>query len=350
MKIALICPSNMLYMPYVDNYEVILKANEINYTIVNWDRFSIEKESEFIYRDKKIGHQRNYFDYYKYYRFVLKILKNNRFDKVIVFGLQMAYFLNKYLIKNYKGNYIIDIRDYNKIIKIFNPAKIIKNSAVTVISSPGYKQWLPESKKYMVNHNIQLIDLNELHEPHIINKTSKINISFIGAIRDMKINIDLINSLANNDYIDLYYHGEGDINKKLLQHLLNNNINNVKFTGRYVREDEENLYMQSDFINILRYNDSINNYTALPNRLYKSAFYGKPVIAFEETYLANITKEHNLGLVLKSLENIKEDIESYLANFNIKEYDKGREAFIEKVIEENKCFKGTLESFFVEHI
>ena len=146
MKIALICPSNMLYMPYVDNYEAILKANEINYTIVNWDRFSIEKESEFIYRDKKIGHQRNYFDYYKYYRFVLKILKNNRFDKVIVFGLQMAYFLNKYLIKNYKGNYIIDIRDYNKIIKIFNPAKIIKNSAVTVISSPGYKQWLPESK------------------------------------------------------------------------------------------------------------------------------------------------------------------------------------------------------------
>ena len=47
-------------MPYVDNYEKVLKENNIDYTIINWDRFQIEDaNSEFKYRDKKIGHQKN---------------------------------------------------------------------------------------------------------------------------------------------------------------------------------------------------------------------------------------------------------------------------------------------------
>ena len=53
MKIALICPSNMLYMPYVDNYTKILEENNTNYTIINWDRFGTEEISEFTYRDNK---------------------------------------------------------------------------------------------------------------------------------------------------------------------------------------------------------------------------------------------------------------------------------------------------------
>lgn len=35
MKIALICPSNMLYMPYVKNYEQILIEQNIDYDIIN---------------------------------------------------------------------------------------------------------------------------------------------------------------------------------------------------------------------------------------------------------------------------------------------------------------------------
>ena len=63
MKIALICPSNMLYMPYVDNYTKILDEINVDYSVINWDRFKIEKDREFVYRDSKIGHQRNFLDY-----------------------------------------------------------------------------------------------------------------------------------------------------------------------------------------------------------------------------------------------------------------------------------------------
>ena len=150
-------------MPYVDNYEKVLKENNIDYTIINWDRFQIEDaNSEFKYRDKKIGHQKNYYDYFKYKKFVLEKLNEIKCDKLIIFGLQLSYFLKNYLLTNYKGKYIVDIRDYNKIIKIFNINKLINNSDITVISSPSYKSWLPVSNKYLINHNNKVNNLKEL--------------------------------------------------------------------------------------------------------------------------------------------------------------------------------------------
>ncbi len=338
MKIALICPSNMLYMPYVDNYTKILEENNSNYTIINWDRFGIEETSEFTYRDNKVGHQRNFFDYYRYYKFVANILNNNYFDKVIVFGLQMTFFLSRFLIKNYKSKYIIDIRDYNKILKIYNFIKAIENSAFTVISSPGYELWLPQSDKYLVNHNTQIKSISELVEPNLINMSDRINISCIGAIRDIKVNIDFINSLANSELINLYYHGEGDANDKIIKYLSDNCIDNVVFSGRYQRKDEASLYFKTDLINVLRDNDSINNYTALPNRLYNAVLYGKPMLALDGTYLAEIIEKYNLGLVIKSFKNIEEEINEYLGHFNIYEYDFGRNLFFKKVISQNRIF------------
>ena len=123
MKIALICPSNMLYMPYVDNYTKILDEINVDYSVINWDRFKIEKDSEFTYRDSKIGYQRGFLDYFKYSRFVLNILEKNKYDKVVVFGIQLVFFLKRHLIREYSNKYIIDIRDHNRIIKYFSIEK-----------------------------------------------------------------------------------------------------------------------------------------------------------------------------------------------------------------------------------
>src|SRR5699024_27060 len=112
-------PSNKLYMPYLENYTKVLDQNNKKYDIVMWDRFQLQEQEKYVYRDKKTGHQRKVYDYLKYTRFVKKILKEDKYDQVIIFGLQLYFFLYKYLNKYYKNNYILDIRDYNKSIKLF---------------------------------------------------------------------------------------------------------------------------------------------------------------------------------------------------------------------------------------
>ena len=346
MKVALICPSNMLYMPYVYNYIKILDDIKADYSVINWDRFKIEKENEFTYRDSKIGHRRNFLDYLKYCKFVLRILSKYKYDKIIVFGIQLVFFLNKYLIKDYSNRYIIDIRDYHGMIKYFNIEKVIEKSNFTVISSPGYKEWLPESDKYVTNHNTQIQGLKDLVEPDYSWKNKKkISIAYIGAIRDYKINIDFINSLKNSDRFDLYYHGEGDINKDIQEYLIRNDIKNVHLTGRYQKEDEESLYLSSDLANVLIPNDTINSKTLLPNRLYNAVKYGKPMLAFEGTYLSDIIKKYDLGLVVKSFHNIEDSVLDYVNTFNITLYNNGRKLFIQSVVKDNQRFSNRLIKF-----
>jgi len=338
----------MLYMPYVSNYEKILKESNVDYTIINWDRFQIEDRSAYKYRDKKIGHKRNYYDYLKYKKFVLEKLNEIKYDKLIIFGLQLSYFLKAFLLKNHKGKYIIDIRDYNQIIKFFNIKKLIENSAFTVISSPGYRLWLPSCQNYIINHNTQINSIKELKPVSIKSKYKKISIACIGAIRDHDINIAFINSLKNNDNIKIYFHGQGDINKDITNHIIVNKINNVMLTGKYNKQDEIELYSKSDLINLLRYNDGINNRTALPNRLYNSPIYGKPILAYKGTLLSELVEKYKLGLVIDSFVGIEDKIYSYLNNFNKLEYEEGRISFLSEVIAINQLFVEKVKKFVNE--
>ena len=344
MKVALICPSNMLYMPYVKSYEQILIEQNIDYDIINWDRFQMEEIREGIYRDKKKGHQRNYLDYLKYKKFLMNRLNTVHYDKVIVFGIQLSYFIKKIIKNKYREKYIIDIRDHNKILNFFNFKELVDCSAFTVLSSPGYTEWLPKSNKYVINHNTQISSINELKEMSAFNK-DEICISNIGALNELQINISFINSLKNNPKFKLNYHGEGNINQDLKSYIKTNDISNVFVTGRYMKEDEKRLYESSDLINVLRTSDGINNKTALPNRLYNAILYGKPLLSFEGSYFAEVVSKYNLGIIISSFRDIDQKIIDYLKQNDFETFNAGRESFLTKAIGDNAIFMHMLRDF-----
>lgn len=347
MKIALVCPSNMLFMPYVGNYTKVLDDCEISYDIVNWDRFGTEDANNPLkFRDKKTGHQRGFVDYLKYRTFVLKILKNNDYDKIIIFGIQLSFFLKPYLLKKKKNNYILDIRDHNHILKVFDIQKVVEGSAYTVLSSPGFKKWLPSSDKYVISHNTTIDTVDELKDcsSDLLQK-DKLKIAFIGALSDYKVNIDFIDSVKDCDKVELVYHGEGLFNKDIEKYIVKNKISNVALTGRYTNEQENDLYADSDLIHALRYNDDINCRTLLPNRLYHATYHGKPLIVAEDSYLAELTHSYGLGLVVDSFTDLEKKVIQYLTDFNIEEYKVKRTVFFQKVVEDNHLFRNSINKF-----
>lgn len=344
-RLALICPSNRLYMPYVKNYEHILLEQKVDYDIINWDRFHMEAIGDHAYRDRKTGHQRSFFDYLAYKKFIVERLKKQNYDKVIVFGIQLAYMLKTLLEKEYSRKYVLDIRDYHILSRFFRLKTIIEKSAFVVLSSPGFTQWLPPGKQYVINHNIQIDTLEEMKITENNWDKGKITIANIGATRDSSIQRDFIYSLKNNDKFRLNYHGEGDGNQDIQVFIEENKISNVLLTGRYYPEEESQLYKESDVINVLRYNDGINNKTALPNRLYQAMMYGKPLLAYKGTYVAEIISLCNSGFVLDSFEKVEEDIFHYMNQFDPLLYNEGRGKFMESVIQENIHFEKSLLSF-----
>lgn len=347
MKIALVCPSNMLFMPYVCNYTKVLDGNGIAYDIISWDRFGTEDpEDPLKFRDNKIGHQRGFADYLKYRHFVLRILKRNAYDKIIVFGIQLSFFLKPYLLKKMRGNFILDIRDHNHILKAFNIGKVIEGSAYTVLSSPGFKKWLPASSKYLISHNTTVDDVAELKaRPNSFYLKDKLKIAFIGALSDYKVNIDLIESVKDCRKVEVVYHGEGLFNRDIEEYVARHNVGNVALTGRYTKEQENALYDDADLIHALRYNEDINCRTLLPNRLYQAAFHGKPLIVAENSYLAELTRQYGLGLVVDSFTDLEIKVGEYLAEFDFEEYNKKRKVFFQKVVEDNVLFRDGVNKF-----
>lgn len=346
MKIVFICPSNMLYMPYVRSYISIVETLNIDYKIINWNRLGVsEKIDGYTFEDKKTSHQRSYLDYLKYKRFVIDKLKKEKFDKIIVFTLQLGHLFKKYLINKLPGNYILDIRDYNKIFMFSNFKHLIDCSHSCVISSPGYKEWLPESNKYVINHNTIVSSLDELVSTNEFKVNEKTNILTIGLLRHWDVNIDFVNQLKNNNKYNLIFHGEGTINDRLKNYIKDWEINNTKLFGRYKKEEEENIYKSTDLVNTLLYNDNINSRTLLANRLYNSVLYGKPMLALKGTYQAEIIKQYNIGLVVSSLDDLDKQIDEYLDTFSCEDYNRGRIEFFKTIIKENELFESTVREF-----
>lgn len=333
-------------MPYVRNYIEIISYLNIDYKIINWDRLYVTEEIKgYTFRDKKVKHRRNYLDYLKYERFVIEKIGREKFDKLIVFTLQLGHFLKKYLIKNFAGRYIFDIRDFNKIIKFSNFRPLIESSYSCVISSPGFKEWLPSNDKYVINHNTIISSRDEMINIEELVFNAPINILTIGILRHWRANIDFVSQLKNNNRFNLIFHGEGNINERLKKYIEDHKINNIKLNGRYKKEEEEGIYKSTNLVNILLYDNSINYRTLLTNRLYNSVLYGKPIITISGTYQANVIKKYDIGLVLNSLDNLDAQIDEYINTFSCESYNKGRIEFLKDVINENELFTRTVRAF-----
>lgn len=345
-RIALICPSSIDFMPYVENYESILRRIGVDYDLIVWDRFGVDKaEGQAVYRDVKVGHRRGFFDYCRYSRFVSKRVNLSRYSGVVVFGLQLAFFLQR-LLARFRGRYIVDVRDHNRILNFYGVRNVLKMADFVVISSPGYADWANDAGRLIVNHNTGLSEVSDLPAVLGILDRTPVNVACIGALRDLEINIAFVDSVSNSAAVSVAFHGQGDINEAIEKYIDQKQIKNVTLTGRYVRCEEAAFYERASFVNVLRYSDGINNRTALPNRLYNSAVAGRPMLAFSGTYLADVVSEASLGLVVDSFDCIEEKLVAYAKSFNSDVFDRNRRLFLEAVVAENQDFCSSVASFF----
>ncbi|MGF3112268.1 hypothetical protein [Facklamia sp. P9177] len=338
-KVALIAPANVNQMPYLKNYEKILNKYEIDYDVINWDRTHTEKKSKNVYLDSKNSYRRNFLDYLKYSRFIKKRLKSHNYKFLIIFSPHLVFFLQFFLLIN-SYNYIIDIRDYHPIIKFLLP-KTIKSSKFIAVSSPGYKKYF-NHKKIFINHNFNktIKEFNENINSKTVNKnTFPLTVSLIGSLRDIEINKEFIKHSNNNENLKIVFNGEGGQEQLLKEFVEENKYKNVFFTGRYEKIQEDYLYKQSDLINVMRYNDSINNNYALTNRLYNSVFNLKPLISMGNTYQSKIIKKYGLGLIITDFNDISQKIENYLFNLDKNNFIRNCEIFINIIIQENNVFE-----------
>lgn len=348
MKIALLIQNNLWFCPYVKIYTDLLDLWGISYDKIYWNRDNSDQPEGIPYNGPKV--QSKYaklIGYFLYSRFIRKIVTKNKYDKIIVFSPQIGIFISKYLSKYYRNKYILDYRDLsieqNPILqKPFQ--KLLENSYANVISSPGFKKYLPKST-YVISHNF---DVGEVKRA-LVKKVHRysinpIEILTIGGIRDFESNCQIIEALSNKGGYLLKFVGRGPAKESLEKFSKGLGTNNIIFEGFYKKENEANYIEGCSYMNIF-YPELKTHSSALSNRFYNSLIYKKPMIVTKGQIQGEHAEKYNVGIAISNGKELIEKIREWEKKINFEEYESNCNTLLKQFITDYEIFKDTLKSF-----
>lgn len=350
MNVALIIPGSIWYAPYVRLYTKILDERGVQYSIISWNREGDDSKEGIQYNVLcSTGHKSaNLFAYIGYVNFIKKKLRENKFDKLIVFGPQMTCLLSFFLLAKYRTNFIIDYRDLSIEQKFgFKQlfSMMLRFSKLNIISSPGFKSCLPKGD-YIISHNFDLnsaIQAIDEDTQKVRLDIDEINVLTIGAIRDLSSNLEVVKSLGNKDKFALQFIGKGDAAADIAEYCKINNIRNVSFRGFYKKNEEASFIKESTFLNIF-YPRIITHDTALSNRFYNSLIYKRPMIVTKNTTQGDYVEQYQVGVAAENCDTLCCDLKQFLDN-DFEEYSKRCNDLLKVFIREQKEFENAVINF-----
>ena len=320
MKIALVLAGSIWYSPFLRIYTRILDEHHVDYSVISWNREGDDKPEGFQYNVRcKNGHgSAGLTSYLGYLTFIKRTIREQGFDRIIVFGPQMTCLLSTFLLKNYRHQYMIDYRDLSIEQKpgfkqLF--ALMLKYSCANVISSPGFKRCLPK-RNYYLSHNFDVRAVKEAlerrNECSSFTSDNGIDILTIGAIRDFSSNIEVTKAIANQEGFSLRFIGRGQGTvEKLQEYCESVNATNVSFVGAYDKPEEAGYVKSCTFMNIF-YPRIITHDTALSNRFYNSLIYRKPMIVTKDTIQGDYAEKYKVGVAIKDCSHLTGELHSFL--------------------------------------
>lgn len=355
-RICLISLTSVQECPYGYKYKEKIYDS---YDVISWKRgdeffqdFGAEKEYVFSYKlDFDSSKIKKILAYTKYKNFLVKTIQQNRYEKLILLQTGIGILLSQLLIKEYKGKYILDIRDYfaerNRLIYAMEN-KVIENSKYTIISSEGYKNFLPPYP-YIIVHNNQVFDYENYREKRKGIHGEPIRISFVGNMVYPKMQKKLLYALKNDERFILNYYGNGS--ERLEEFCKKEGIKNVRFYGKFQMHDILKFYKDCDIINNLYGNHTPALDYALSNKLYFAGELRKPIIVCPDTYMEELTRQYNMGYSLDiESEYIGDKLYAYYSNIDWLDLDYNCKKFMQKIYDENKEFDTIIGKYLEEGI
>ena len=240
MKLGLLLPTNIYFCPYVKIYTDVLDKNNIQYDIIYPDKRGLKEEAAYRYTrkiDDKANKIAKLLYYWDYSSFLRKTIKKEQYDKLIVFGPQVAIFLKSFLKKHYKNKFILDYRDLS-IEQNFKGiyGELMELAALHIVSSPGFIKCLPNVCDSVLSHNVDINILKQAINDNDLSYTinnREINVLTIGGIRDYEQNAAVIEALGNRENFLVSFVGRGIDAPRLEDFAKKGNYKNVIFSGYY---------------------------------------------------------------------------------------------------------------------
>ena len=349
MNLAVIGFSNLISMPYMRFYKSLFEKNQIHADYYWWNRDkagSVYISEGNVYNINikcKDNRFNKFFSMLKWRKTITALLKKKHYDKIIILTSLPAIFLYRFLIRNFSGRYIFDIRDYsyehNRIYQQFMQ-NLCDKSYVTFVSSPGFRSMLLSDFEVKNIHNIDVKEAD--YSAPSFNKKEVI-LGYAGLIKYYESNVELIENCSDRNYKFYYY---GIFEDKRWGELFEKDLNNVKFFGRFLSEQKNDIYKNIDIVNCyFAKNLSYGQRLLLPNRLYDALYCNRPILVNEGCFLADYVKHYGIGLVINDGRDISKQIEKYIDSFDKNVFEKNVKICLANIEKEQITAERTILNF-----
>lgn len=351
MRYLIVTYDDYFNIPYIQYYERHLRKHNHEYDIVLWNRsgHDVNMPNSFVYAGKdhhsKLG---KVIPFLGWRRFVLKVLREQHYDRLIILTTMPAILLTDKLLGEYRGRYWFDIRDFTyEDVRLYKNlvGKLVRAASAVSISSPAFRTFLPDADNIFLTHNISNQEFAEKHCQMDIHK-KPLRIGFVGGIQFVEQNRLLLRQFANHPDYQLRYVGKAHLGCDLKPFCDENGIQNADFFPAFTNDQKPAIYQDIQLINCVYGNNNQVVRLLLPNRLYDCVLFKKPMLVSKGTYLEQIITEYNLGVAVDAEnENVVQTVDHYLENFDHQAFEDGCKRFLEKVDVDVTAYREALLRF-----
>lgn len=350
MNILIVGFSKIKYMPYANFYINSLDRIKNNVHFVYWNRDQKPENTAHLsnvvlhefscYQKDQVSKKSKIFNFVRFYKFTKDVIKSEKIDFVIVMQSTTAVTMSITLLKKFKYNYIFDYRDssyeYNKIYKHII-CMIERFSKYTFVSSDGFRRYFPleDQHKIITSHNIVMDDLEHryIERDSTKFKDSLIKVSFWGLVRDLEINMKVINQLGNDARFELHYFGKEEyVANCLKDYAKSQNFINVFFHGEYNLEDRYEFAKTTDIIHNIY--DNENAQIAMTNKFYDGLIFRIPqIVNCGDCIMGEKVTQFGVGVVLSPYdEDFCNKLYDYYMNLNRVKFEKSCDDALNQIL------------------
>ena len=360
MRILIIGPGKMKYMPYAHFYLDNIDRNVHDTHVAYWNRDEKEEDlsqfdglhlhefKKYILDDYPLWKKLRLF--YSYRRFCISLIKKYEFDYIIVLHSIPAVVLCDWLTNHYRKRFIFDYRDstYEPRVKLFKNVigRLINFSQVTFTSSDGFREYFPDDcqSKVITSHN--LLEDSLSYRDAGKSKSDKIRIAFWGFIRHIDINKFLIDRVGHDNRFELHYYGREQYEATALKEYTHlKHYTNIFFHGEYKPIDRYTFASNTDLIHNI-YHDA-NMLRAMGNKYYDGIIFRIPQICFPNSQMAKMCESAGVGASFDPRENdFCETLYAYYHSIDHVTFDKGCDQELERVMSQYKTGSRIIRNIF----
>lgn len=339
MNVGIVAVNNICFSPYIFFYTQLLDKAGINYELIYPDRHGIQEDFCGVsYKLKWEKNRKTAINYAFYYKQAIKIIKQKKYDALILLFSNSAVYMSYWVKKYYKDRYIIDIRDYtheNNKLYYFLEKKAIDNSLINVISSKKFEIFLPKSK-YQVCHNISVESPYKKYE--FFKRSEPITIGYMGLLGYKEQCKNLIELVGKDERFRLCFYGYAKMAEELKEYVEKRKLSNIVFYGRYTPDEKQGIIEKTDIIFNAYGNSTYLVKCAVSNKFYDSIYYRKPILTSPQTYMTELSGMMAFPIDFKQMHTLDALYDWYIA-LDKNKIEKFCEGTFDKVLMENEKTK-----------